>query len=234
MASAGVADVDDLACHRLPDEGFPSQHNSVTNVLDPKQISREEWVRLAVADKAGQVLEPAGLYHRRWEIETTYAELKVTQGLEGQLRSRTPEGIRFEVAGHVLLYSLVRWLIVVAAEKRGIKDPLRLSYGAALRELGEMRETMLHSSSKRVQTVLLPRLLERVAKHWVPLRPGRHYARPQATKPKNKGKGRYQKSSTLGVIGDQSETPKEAKASVLKPANQEQQVHMPQELNAVA
>ena len=64
----------------------------VTNVLDPQQITAAEWVRLAVVDKVGRVLEPAGLYHRRWEIETTYAELKVTQGLEGQLRSGPPRG----------------------------------------------------------------------------------------------------------------------------------------------
>jgi hypothetical protein len=208
----------------------------VTNVLDPQQITAQEWVRLAVVDRVGRVLEPAGLYHRRWEIETTYAELKVTQGLEGHLRSRTPAGIRFEVAGHVLLYTLVRWLMVEAAEKEGLKDPLRLSYTEALRELGEMRETLLHSSSKRVQRVLHPRLLERLAKHRVPLRPGRHYARPQATKPKNKGNGRYQKSSTLAVFLDQTEDTKEPRESFLKPANQNQepQTHAETELNAVA
>jgi len=41
----------------------------VTNVLDPKTISRDQWVQMATADQAGHVLE-AGLYHQRWEIET--------------------------------------------------------------------------------------------------------------------------------------------------------------------
>ncbi len=150
----------------------------VTNVRCPQAITREEWVRMAVVDDAGRVLEP-GLYHRRWEIETTFAELKVIQGMEGQLRSRTPQGIRFEVAGHVLLYLLVRWLMVEAAEKAGSDDPLRLSFKGALQELQDMQQTLLHATPERARTVLLPRLLDRIASHAVPVRPGRHYARPR-------------------------------------------------------
>jgi hypothetical protein len=168
----------------------------VTNVLDPQAISAADWVRMATVDEAGRVLEP-GLYHRRWEIETTFRELKVTQGLQKSLRSRSPEGIRFEVAGHVLLYLLTRWLMVEAALKAGIEDPLRLSFKAALEELADMRETLVHASPEHVQCVLLPRLLERIASHQVPLRPGRHFPRPRDTKPKAKGKGRYQKPSKL-------------------------------------
>src|SRR5262249_14827916 len=61
----------------------------LTNVTDAGLVSREEWVRLATVDEQGQVIDP-GLYHRRWEIETTFRELKVVQGLEGSIRSRTP------------------------------------------------------------------------------------------------------------------------------------------------
>ena len=43
----------------------------VTNVLDPNVISRDEWVQMATVDQSGAVLE-AGLYHRRWEIETLF------------------------------------------------------------------------------------------------------------------------------------------------------------------
>jgi hypothetical protein len=63
----------------------------VTNLLDPKSVSRDDWVRMATADEAGRVLE-SGLYHRRWEIETLFCELKVRQGMQGSLRSRTAEG----------------------------------------------------------------------------------------------------------------------------------------------
>lgn len=168
----------------------------VTNLLDPQAVSREEWIRLAVADDAGRVLEP-GLYHRRWEIETTFRELKVTQGLEGGLRSRTPEGIRYEVAGHVLLYLLVRWLMVEAAAQAGQDDPLRLSFKGALEELADMRQSLLLADPLYVRCVLLPRLLQRIASHGVKYRPGRHFPRPRDTKPKDKGKGRYQKASKV-------------------------------------
>jgi len=159
----------------------------VTSLLD-RSIRKEKWVGLAVHSEAGRTLEP-GLYHRRWEIETTFMELKVRQGMEGHLRSHTPEGIRYEVAGHVLLYFLVRWLMVEAAGKTA-QDPLRLSFLNTLRELSDMSQHLLTAPRQRVARVLLPRLLARIAEHVVPLRPGRHYPRPGDTKVRNKGKGK--------------------------------------------
>jgi Transposase DDE domain len=169
----------------------------VTNVLDPARVSREEWVRLAAVDDAGRALEP-GLYHRRWEIETTFRELKVTQGLEGHLRSRTPEGIAYEVGGQILFYLLLRWLIVEVACAAGLDDPLRLSFKGALNELEDMRSSLLCASVEYACCVLLPRLLERISTHRVPLRPGRHFPRPRDSKPKNKGNNRHQKPSKIG------------------------------------
>jgi hypothetical protein len=167
----------------------------VTNVLDPKVITRDDWVRFAQQAEPGRYLEP-GLYHRRWEIETTYNELKVRQGLEGSLRGRTPNAIHYEIFGHLLLYSLVRWLIVEAAEAIG-QNPLRLSFTGALRELHDIAPTLIVSSPIHVARVLLPRLLQRIAQHVVPERPGRHYPRPNDTKIKNKGRGYSQKPSKL-------------------------------------
>jgi Transposase DDE domain len=162
----------------------------VTNVLNPRVVSRTSWIRLSTQTTEGSQRLDVGLYHRRWEIETTFRELKVTQGMEGTLRSRTPEGVAYEVAGHVLLYLLVRWLMVEAAEKAGT-DPLRLSFRGALRELLDMAPLLVTSSLKHVTQVLLPRLLERIAGHPVPFRPGRHYARPHDTEVRNLGNGRY-------------------------------------------
>ena len=62
--------------------------------------------------------------------ETTFHELKAIQGL---LRSRTPESIRYEVAGHVVLFLLVCWLMVEAAQRAAADgDPLGLSFKHAL------------------------------------------------------------------------------------------------------
>jgi Transposase DDE domain len=168
----------------------------ITSVLDAEEVGREEWIGLARVDDTGRVLCGPGLYHRRWEIETTYAELKGVQGLERSLRGRTPETIAFEVAGHVLLYLLVRWLMVEAAEGAGA-DPLRLSFSGALEELKAILPSLVHAGPGRAAGVLVPRLLVRMASHRVPYRPGRHYPRPQDTKVKNKGKGKRQLPSKL-------------------------------------
>lgn len=166
----------------------------VTNVLDPQRLSREDWVRVANdCDDAGQLMP--GLYHRRWQIETTYFELKITLDLKS-LRSLTPPSVEYELAGRLVYYLLVRWLMVLAAEKHGL-DPLRLSFSDAVRELEQMRFSLVTSSLPWVYGHLLPRLLDRIASHTVPLRPGRHYPRPNDTKAKDRGRGHKQPASKL-------------------------------------
>jgi hypothetical protein len=147
----------------------------VTNVLSPRDVSREEWTRMASVDERGHVLE-AGLYHRRWEIETLFYELKAFQGMEESLRSRTPAGIEFEIAGHVLLYFLVRRLMVEAAVAHG-EHPLQLSFKHALEEFNDLRPFLIIATPHTVRTVLLPRLLKRIARHRISIRPGRHFPR---------------------------------------------------------
>jgi hypothetical protein len=169
----------------------------VTSVLDPEQISRDEFVRLATVDQAGRALD-AGLYHRRWEIETTLSEIKVTQGMDGAFRSRTTEGIAFEVAGHLLLYFLIRRQIVEAASAAGV-PPLRLSYKGALEDVQDMRGSLLKADEESARRVLLPRLLDQIGSHVIPFRPGRHYPRPHDTRVKNKGQGKKRLPSKLGT-----------------------------------
>ena len=43
---------------------------------------------------------------------------------------------------------------------------------------------------------LIPRLLERMAEHRVPVRPGRSFPRPRDGKPKNKGKKKRKTNKT--------------------------------------
>jgi hypothetical protein len=169
----------------------------VTNILDPQVTTREDWVRLTVDSDPGRRLD-RGLYHRRWEIETTFFELKVSQGMKTSLRSRTPEGIRYEVAGHVLFYFLIRWMMVEAATAHK-EDPLRLSFSQALHELQDMSQTLMTASRRRVSRILLPRLLARIAQHLVPQRPGRHYPRPYDTKVKYKGRGHRRLPSKMST-----------------------------------
>jgi hypothetical protein len=184
---------------RLIDYQIPGFRPSaiLTNQTDPGAISRMEWVRLATQSDPGRRLDP-GLYHRRWEIETTFWELKVEQKMEGGLRGRTVECIEYEVAGHVVLYLLVRWLMVQAALAAG-KDPLRLSFLEALRELHDLRPLLTIAEAAHAARYLLPLLIQRLADHVVPWRPGRYDPRKGDTKVKYKGKGKYRLPSRLAA-----------------------------------
>lgn len=169
----------------------------VTNVLSPRQIPPEDWVRLASESEAGRSLDRrvrlrVGLYHRRWEIETTFYELKHDQGLARGLRSRTVESICYEVAGHVVLYLLVRWLMVETAARAAPNgDPLGLSFRHALEELLTAWPLLLTSDASHIRDHLLPRLSQAIASHQVSWRPGRSFSR----KPKSKRKSRSKKRS---------------------------------------
>jgi hypothetical protein len=142
----------------------------LTNVLDEKDVPYEQFWGLSVSEE-GEVLFK-GVYNLRWEIETTYLELKVQQQLQGGLRSRTPEGIYYEVAGHILYYLLVRWLIVEAAAPAKL-SPLRLSFTAALREIDEKWPAAVVASQTWLEQTLRPRLLQGLASHLVKERAGR-------------------------------------------------------------
>lgn len=174
----------------------------VTNVLDPKQISRDEWVHVTTESEWGRPLDRAvrlrqGLYHRRWEIEVSFHEMKVTQKMESSLRSHTPESIHYEVAGHVVLYLLIRWLMVKAAQAaEDDGDPLGLSFKHAFEELMMSWNVLIAAPPEQVVR-LVRRLLGRIASSQVPFRPGRHEPRPRNGKHKHRGKGKYTPSHKL-------------------------------------
>jgi hypothetical protein len=73
------------------------------------------------------------LYHRRWEIETTYLELK-SSILGGRvLRARTPAGIAQEVYALLVTYQILRIAITDAIDTAGHGvDPDRGSFTVAL------------------------------------------------------------------------------------------------------
>jgi hypothetical protein len=167
--------------------GFRSMQ-LLTNVLSEQEVSHKEFWDLSVSEQ-GEVLTK-GLYNWRWEIETTYRELKVEQQLEGNLRSRTPAGIEYEIAGHVLYYLLVRWLMVEAAVAAAV-SPLRLSFKAALAEVERLWTTARSSREQWVREGLLPRLRQGLACHRVGERPLRQY--PRAKKERRASKSQANK-----------------------------------------
>jgi transposase IS4-like protein/DDE family transposase len=90
----------------------------VTTILDHTEASAEEL---------------AALYHERWEIETTLDELKThLRGAKIVLRSKTPDLIKQEFYGLMMLHFAIRGLMHEAALKAR-EDPDRLSFLHAVR-----------------------------------------------------------------------------------------------------
>jgi hypothetical protein len=89
----------------------------ITSLVDARRFPKEEL---------------ACVYHERWEIELGYDEVK-THMLERaeSLRSKTPDGVRQEIAGILVAYNLVRQAMRKAASEVGV-DPRRMSFRNAL------------------------------------------------------------------------------------------------------
>lgn len=90
----------------------------ITTILDPAAAPAEDLARL---------------YARRWEIESSFDELKTHQRGPGiVLRSKTPDGVLQEIYGHLCAHYAIRSLIgTVAAEFD--EDPLHFSFTRTLR-----------------------------------------------------------------------------------------------------
>jgi len=98
--------------------GAEDLYRIVTTILDPE---------------AAPARELAALYHERWEIETALDELKThLRGAKIVLRSKTPDLVRQEFHGLMMLHFAVRGVMHEAALKADI-DPDRLSFVHAVR-----------------------------------------------------------------------------------------------------
>jgi len=99
-------------------DGAEDIYRLVTTIMDPAAAPAEEL---------------AALYHERWEIESALDELKThLRGSRIILRSRTPDLVRQEFYGLLMLHYAVRGVMHEAALKADI-DPDRLSFLHAVR-----------------------------------------------------------------------------------------------------
>jgi hypothetical protein len=100
--------------------------------------SPEPWYRLVTTildPQAAPARELAALYHERWEIENTLDEVKVhLRGPQIVLRSQTPDLVRQEFYGFLMLHFAVRSFMHEAALS-GNRDPDELSFVHAVRVL---------------------------------------------------------------------------------------------------
>lgn len=116
------------------------------------------------------------LYHERWEIETSFGEIKTHQRLcERVLRSQTPEGVLQELYAILLAHDGVRALMHEAAQQADL-DPDRLSFTAALQLVrAAVMEFALVDPLQH--EALRQRLLRDLRRHLLPPRRFRIHAR---------------------------------------------------------
>ena len=94
-------------------KGFREEYRLVTSILDPAKAPAEEL---------------AALYHERWEIETSYGELKTRlRGADVILKSQKSVLVKQEFYGFLLSYFAIRGIMHEAALKAN-EDPDRLSF----------------------------------------------------------------------------------------------------------
>jgi len=98
---------------------------------------RPFWLMTTLLDPTITAREIALHYHRRWDIEIAYDEIKTHQcvTLRGQapttFRSKLPDLVKQEIYALAITYNLVRTLISQAAAEHG-QDPTTISFLDAL------------------------------------------------------------------------------------------------------
>ena len=127
----------------------------VTSLMDPQRYPADEII---------------ALYARRWRIETLFREVKITLRAD-VLRSQSPDGIRKEIAARLTALNVVRTLMLEAAVKAHVEDPLRLSFVHAIRAIITFSSALGHASLPCVPRIYQAMLAE-IASHVNP-EPGR-------------------------------------------------------------
>ena len=100
----------------------------ITTLLSPQQFPAFEVVKL---------------YHERWEVETTYLELKSSLLGGRVLRARTPAGVDQEVYALLVTYQILRTAMADATATLPDIDPDRASFTIAL---NAARDQLIHAA----------------------------------------------------------------------------------------
>ena len=119
----------------------------VTTLRDPRQHPRREIVRL---------------YRSRWEIETRLGEIKTTLQAD-ILRSKTPGGVRCELAAILLGHNVVWWLIHLAAQQTDTA-PEKISFAVAAKTVLAFSHEIAHARGHR-RRELFAAMLHHIARH---------------------------------------------------------------------
>lgn len=138
------------------------KHVLLTSLLDRKRYT---------------VRDIAACYARRWQIETSYRELKQTMlGSALTLRSRTVDGVYQEIWGALTAYNLIRLEMAKAALSARC-EPTEISFIRAFHVIQYELHWLAVTRSYGKMPALLQRLRERLVSLLNEERPGRKFDR---------------------------------------------------------
>ena len=152
-------------------------------VYEGKPRSREFTLVTTLTDaKAIPAEALAELFHRRWDLELCFRNLKTTMGME-EVRGRTPGMVYREVILFLIAHNLTRHVMAEAAQTHEV-PLLRLSFAGTQAALRQFSPRLLAAGSKKKRKALLEELLRVIAADKVPERKGRR--EPRAVKRRRK------------------------------------------------
>jgi Transposase DDE domain/Insertion element 4 transposase N-terminal len=152
---------------RVSQKGFRTQRYVVaTTLVDAAEVSPTDL---------------ADLYRRRWQAELNLRSLKAVMQMD-VLRGQTPEMVRKEVWAHLLVYNVIRRLMAVAAEQRGI-FPWEVSFKGALQTVNAFLPH-LRAADAETAVRLCVELIQAIGSHRVGDRPNRSEPRAIKRRPK--------------------------------------------------
>ena len=124
---------------------------TVTTDGQPHHTGRYRLITTLTDHRAFPALDLVALYHQRWEIETSFLELKSTTLGGRVLRARTPAGIDQEVYALLTAYQTLRLAMTAATDHDPGTAPDRASFTIAL---NTARDQIIHAAAVIAGTVI--------------------------------------------------------------------------------
>jgi len=134
--------------------------------------------------KAFPAADLAALYARRWEIELSFRDIKISLGMD-VLRCKSPAMVEKEIYIHLIGYNLIRTIMLEASGSFLV--PLsRMSFKGSLDAILHWAETIDALRDKpRRKAAAIDQMLKAIATDPVPERPNREEPRVKKRRPKS-------------------------------------------------
>jgi len=180
-----VVEMPVAAAHRRHDPTLPATVTvrAIRCTINTRNGREQLWLITSLLDaQAHPAKAIVALYAKRWRIETTLLRLKVNLSAD-RLRSRSPEGVRKEIASRMLTLNLVNALRLEAAARHDA-NVTRIGFAGAVRAILAFAPALATVAPKRAR-LTYDRLLQRIAENQVIPRYNRQEPRMLRHEPKH-------------------------------------------------